>query len=174
MDQIERVLQEAMNNLTRETLHLGFKTKYVHFCRFRSRHRDAQLRMYGGELDCKESMKDFAMYCDDKLTWDTHMKICYGCGILAQPQHPYYPPTLSDGEYDIYVRRARPAGICLRELLNSLDTQRIHNWTTYETPPWTLNIPKMELQLTEMEKKRNEPKPYHKRIPQDEKLVPRK
>ncbi|KAG5876551.1 hypothetical protein JTB14_021457 [Gonioctena quinquepunctata] len=104
--------------------------------------------------------------------------VSYCCGILAQPHHPCYPPIPSDEEYDIYARRAtitRPAGTRPRELLNSLDYDipRIHNWTPCETPPWTLNISKMELQLTEFQKKRNEPKPYYERISQDEKRVSR-
>ncbi|KAG5884641.1 hypothetical protein JTB14_035736 [Gonioctena quinquepunctata] len=77
---------------------------------------------------------------------------------MAQPHHPCYPPIPSDEEYDIYERRAtitRPAGTRLRELLNSFDYDipRIHNWTPCEIPPWTLNIPEMELQLTKFQKK---------------------
>ncbi|KAG5886324.1 hypothetical protein JTB14_034787 [Gonioctena quinquepunctata] len=187
MDQIERVLQKAINNLTREALHLGFKfssskAKCVHFCRLGSPHRDPQLRMYGGELESRpsklkvlDSIQETALRLAlgafrtspyESLCVEAgvpplkfrreQLSVSYCYGILAQPHHPCYPPIPSDEEYDIYERRAtitRPAGIRLRELLNSFnyDIPRIHNWTPCEIPPWTLNIPEMELQPTEFQ-----------------------
>ncbi|KAG5867050.1 hypothetical protein JTB14_004844 [Gonioctena quinquepunctata] len=96
------------------------------------------------------------------VPWREQLLVSYCCGILAQPHHPCYPPIPSDEEYDIYERRAtitRPAETRLRELLNSFDYDipRIHNWTPCEIPPWTLNIPEMELQLTEFQKKEMNP-----------------
>ncbi|KAG5860668.1 hypothetical protein JTB14_003373 [Gonioctena quinquepunctata] len=79
MTVIENTLQMAIDTLSQKAEHLGWKfsvtkTSCVHFCRLRSPHIGPELKLYGQNLQCKETTKFLGLIFDEKLTWGPHIE----------------------------------------------------------------------------------------------------
>nr|CAH7742070.1 unnamed protein product [Callosobruchus chinensis] len=79
IEDIENVLQPAVNRLSEKASNLGLKfspskTKCLHFCRLRSPHNEPKLKLDNQEIEIKETAKFLGLTWDKKLNWHEHIK----------------------------------------------------------------------------------------------------